>query len=303
MPLQGTPLADTVLKKIEKWITEGAAFDGADPDQELSNLADVRKAQKMSHTELSTDRLALAAKNWAACAAEGKSARAEKPNFLLLGDVGQDNLRKYGELGDWLVAKTGDLFGVAGSRSLVKGRMTLYVFQQRADLVAFAKKLDDRDLPNSAYGYWRYNVVDAYAAILVPQSDEYTLDALLVQEAAAVYVASLGKIPPWFAEGSARVAAAKLKADDARVVAWDQQLPKVIASMTRPDDFATGRLAEEPAAIASYGFVKHLMKDTKHYLDLLEAARQGKDFQSAFSANCGGTLLQVAKDWFNQAGK
>ena len=303
MPLQGPALADAVLKKIEKWIAEGALFDGTDPDQDLGHLADVRKAQKTTHNELSNNRLQLATRNWTAYTAGAKNDRAETSNFLLLGDVGLDNLQKYGKLADWLVAKVGDVFGATSTQTFVKGRITLYVFQQRADCAAFAKKLDNRDLPEQSPGYWRYTVLEAYAAIVAPQNTEYTMEALLVQEAAAVYLTSLGKMPPWFAEGSARAAAAKLKADDARVADWDQQLPKIVASLNRPDDFATGKLSEETAAIASYGFAKHLMKDTKRYLDLLEAVRQGKDFQPAFSATYGGSLLQIAKDWVNETGK
>lgn len=303
MPLQGPALADALLKKIEKWIEEGAPFDGPDQDQDLSHLADVKKAQKTSHNELSNERMQLAAKNWAACTAGGKNDRSETRNFLLLGDVGLDSLQKYGQLADWLVAKIGDVFGTAGAQTFVKGRITLYVFQQRADCAAFAKKLDNRELSEQTPGYWRYTVLDAYAAIVAPQSNEYTLDALLIQEAAAIYLASLGKTPAWFAEGSARAAAAKLKADDARVADWDQKLPKIVASLKRPDDFATGRLSEDNGAIASYGFAKHLMKDTKRYLDLLESVRQGKDFPSAFSAAYGGSLLQIAKDWVNESGK
>ena len=65
MPLQSPPLTDTVLKKVETWIEEGAPFDGGDPDQQLSHLADVRKAKRTSHNELSNDRMQLATKNWA----------------------------------------------------------------------------------------------------------------------------------------------------------------------------------------------------------------------------------------------
>jgi hypothetical protein len=304
MPLQQPALPDAVIAKFEKWIDEGAAFDGADPEQGFGQLAEIRQAQKKSHQELAHDRLQRALKNWAAGTAGGAHDRAETPwNFLLLGPLGSDTLREQGKTAEWLTAKIGDVFGATSVQPLVKGRITLYCFPQHADYAAFVKKLEGRDAPAASDGHWRFTVLDAYATLVVPPDAKSTAEALLIQRIAAVYIASLGQVPGWFAEGSARVAVARLRAADARVADWDQRLPEILKSLQRPDDFATGRLPEEAADIASYAFVKFLMKDAKKYLGLLEAVRQGKDFPSTFSATYGGSLVQVAKDWLNAAGK
>jgi hypothetical protein len=303
MPLQQPPLAESSIAKLQTWIDEGAAFDGGDPDQELSQFAELRKVQKQSHHELRNDRLQRAHKNWGVGTGGGSPRQAETRNFLLLGTGLGDALQKQGDTAEWLTAKVGDVFNAPSVQPLVKGCVTLYCFADHAEYADFIQKLEHRKVSDRSVGSWRYTVLDASAALVLPAEDEYSAAALLAQHIASVYVASLGKVPGWFAEGAGRVAAARLKPDDPRVADWDQQLPGVLAKLKRPDDFITGRLPDEPAAVASYGFVKFLMKDTKSFLNLLDAVRQGKDFSAAFSTNYRGSLLQVAKDWVNNAGK
>ena len=52
-------------------------------------------------------------------------------------------------------------------RSLVKGRLTLYVFDKRYDYGEVGTMLERREIPASWRGHWRYTGVDAYGCVLL----------------------------------------------------------------------------------------------------------------------------------------
>jgi hypothetical protein len=134
---------------------------------------------------------------------------------------------------------------------------------------------------------------------MTPKAGDYSLDALIAQHLAAVHVASQGTgVPTWFAEGTGRVVATRLvQGPDARIDQWDAAVPQIIASMTAPDDFLTGKLSDDEAAIASYSFVKFLMADARKYPILLDDLRKGGDFAQVFPAVYGGTPSQLTVAW------
>jgi hypothetical protein len=127
----------------------------------------------------------------------------------------------------------------------------------------------------------------------------YSLDTLIAQQLAAVHVASLGRgVPTWFAEGTGRVVATRLVHGlDSRIDKWDPAVPQVIAAMSAPDDFLTGKLSDEEAAIAAYSFVKFLMKDARKHQILLDGLAKGGEFNKTFKDSHGGTPNQLAAGW------
>jgi hypothetical protein len=135
------------------------------------------------------------------------------------------------------------------------------------------------------------------------RAGQYSSQALVAQQLAAVYVAGQGSVPRWFAEGTGRVVAARLAPKDSRVVQWDESLPSALAAMTKADDFLMGKPAEEEAMIAAYSFLKYLMKDAGKYRKLLESLRGGAEFDAAFASAFGGPPAQVAQTWAAQAAR
>jgi hypothetical protein len=182
---------------------------------------------------------------------------------------------------------------------LVKGRMSIFVFGERYDYGEFGKMVEQRDLPPPWKGHYRFTIVDAYGAVLTPKLGDYSLDALVAQQIGAVYVASKGKnVPHWFAEGTGRVVASRLATGaDRRIDTWDEELPRVLSSMTAADDFLNKKLPPEDADIAAYSYVKFLMTDAKRFQTLLDTLRKGSDFTKAFSDTYGGGPSQVAAAW------
>jgi len=183
------------------------------------------------------------------------------------------------------------------NKPLVKGRMTLFFFDQRYDYSEFGKMVEKRDLPRIWRGHWRYSIVDAYGAMIPPRAEEYQLGPLVGQQLAAVTLAGLEGVPGWFTEGVARVVASRLGSEDPRVKKWDEELGRVRASMAKADDFLAGKLPVEDSMVASYSFAKFLMADGKRFDLLLVRLREGVEFAVAFSEVYEGSPAQVAELW------
>ena len=186
------------------------------------------------------------------------------------------------------------------SAPLIKGRMTLYFFQERYDYTEFGKMVEQRQIPPDSNAHWRYSIVDAYAAVVPARSDEAATKALLLQQIASTFIACLAvDVPQWFAEGCGRLAVTRTGSVAAQN--WDRRVPEMLSQMSKTDDFLNNRLAVEANDIASYGFVKFLMTDRQRMARLLDGLRGGQPFDRAFSAAYGATAAQVADRWVRSA--
>jgi hypothetical protein len=172
------------------------------------------------------------------------------------------------------------------------------VFGERYDYSEFGQMVEKRDVSPASRGHFGFTIVDAYGAVLTPKSGEYDLDALVAQQLAAVYAASLGKeVPRWFAEGCGRVMASRIApSGDRRVSQWDADLSGGVGSLAKPDDFMNGKLAPELADVCSFSFVKFLMGQ-RGFTPLMESLRKGVKFGKAFSEAFGGTPEAAAASW------
>jgi mono/diheme cytochrome c family protein len=304
MPMGQTPLDGAVIAKIEKWIEEGAKFDGPDPKQPIAEVAAIAKASSQTHEELTADRAILADSNWRLGMPGIDANRSESTNFLVLGggSVGENTLADIAQRAEAVAPKVGEIFKAPPDQALIKGKMTLFVFGERYDYGEFGKMVEKRDLPPAWRGHYRYSIVDAYGAVLTSRTGDYSLDALIAQQLGAVYVASQGRgVPHWFAEGSGRVVAERMAtADDKRVALWGEELPRALGSLASPDDFITGKMPPEDTDLCAFSFVKFLMADNSKYQAVLGSLRKGSDFNTAFSTAYGGSPAQVAASWIRK---
>jgi mono/diheme cytochrome c family protein len=298
MPQQRAPLEAAVIAKIEKWIAEGARFDGPNPGQPLVEVAAIAKAQSSTHEQLTGDRARLADDNWRLGMPGTPANKSESTNFLVLGNVGENTLADIAQRAEALAPKVAEIFKAPREQALVKGRVTLFVFGERYDYGEFGKMVEKRDLPAAWRGHYRFSITDAYGAVLSPKTNDYSLDALIAQQLGAVYVASLGRgVPHWFAEGCGRVVASRLApASDRRITQWDDELSGVGAALSAPDDFLNNKLQPEQADICSFSFTKFLMAD-RRFPNLLDGLRKGGEFKTTFSQTFGASPEELTKTW------
>lgn len=302
MPLNMDPLTEEVIAKFEKWIDEGATFDGGDAKQPVVEVAALAKARGSTHEQLSADRAKLAGENWRLGMPGIDADKIETEHYLVLGNVGPNTLKQIADEAALMAPKVAEMLKHPPGQPLIKGRLTLYVFRERYDYSEFGKMVERRDVPPSWRGHFKFSTVDAYAAVTPPKENEYALQTLVAQQLAGCYVASLGKggTPYWFSQGAGRVVASRLNGSDPRVLAWDDAVLGIVSTMSAPDEFLTGKLSPEDADIASYSFVKFLMADGKRFQTLLDHLRKNGDFTKGFSDIYRGSPNQVAAEWIRK---
>ena len=142
MPQGKDPLPDDVIAMFEKWISEGATFDGPDPNMDVTRVAALSKAANATHDESSADRMALALENWDLGMAGAKSEQIETKNFFLVGNVGAATLEDYSKRAEALAPRVASIFGASASEPMIKGRMTLFFFRQRYDYSEFGQMVE-----------------------------------------------------------------------------------------------------------------------------------------------------------------
>jgi hypothetical protein len=297
MPLRKPALSNAVIAKFEKWIAEGAKFDGYDPNQTMDMVAATYIAGVQTHEQLAAARADRARKIWHLAIPDDKPVEKETKNFLLMGNVGPEILDQIGAVAEKDAAAITRIYHVSEDKPLVKGKITLFVCSQRFDYSEFGKMVEDREIPAGDRGHFRYNMVNAYGSIVPPTNGEYSLAALVGQQVGGIYIASLGRPPQWFGEGVGAVIGLQMDYKDPRLKSWQEAIPRVLASSAKPDGFLTRSLAEEENEVLSMGFAKTLMSTSGKFNSLLNGLRQGDDFENAFRRAYGATPAQAAMIW------
>ena len=297
MPANRPALSDAVISKFEKWIDQGAKFDGPDDRLPLEQLADIILMRRSSATEVSAKRVEMALRNWELGLPGVAADNVETKHFYLVGNVGEEALAEIGNLAETLWKKNAAFCHVSKGPPPIKGRVTIFVIQRRYDYSEFGKMVEERDVPRDEQGHWKYAIVDTYAAIMTGNGKPHEAKSLLGQQLAGIYVAGLGDVPEWFSEGTARVMVSFLDGRDSHVREWNAALADVVGSMSKPDDFLKGRMSPTDSQLVSYGFIQYLRKNRRHYRRLLGAVREGKDFHKSFGIIYGGSPNQIAAAW------
>lgn len=303
MPQGRPPLSDEEIAKIQTWIAEGATFDGNSPTQNVVRVAALAKAQAATHEELSEDRVGLAVQNWQLGMPGIPSKTASTTNFHLVGNTTEAALTEYGEIAEAVAPKITNLFGIPADQPLIKGRMTLFFFGQRYDYSEFGQMVEKRELPRDWRGHWRFDVIDAYGAIITPRDNEYALDSVIAEQLAATYVSSLGDVPYWFADGTGRATVVRLFPKDPRGAAWKGMVGGAMTTVKSADDFVKGKSSPEATAMVGFGFVDFLMKNNKGFRALLDNLRSGKKFDEAFAMTYNATPTQAFELWARTAAR
>jgi hypothetical protein len=297
MPLRKPPLSDAVIAKFEKWVAEGAKFDGHDPDDPMDFVAASYVASVSTHEQLATARAQRARQIWHLAIPDEQPDEKETKNFLVLGNVGPERLAEIADVAERDAAIVARNYHAPEGKPLVKGKMTLFVCGRRVDYSEFGKMVEEREVPSTSRGHFRFNMVNAYGTIVPPQNGDYSLVALVGQQVGGLYIASLGRSPQWFGDGAGAVIGLQLDSKDPRLKAWQQAVPTVLASGVKPDGFLTRSLGQEENEVLSYGFLKTLMSSSAKFNSLINSLRQGDEFESAFRRAYGAAPTQAAMVW------
>ncbi|HQU47037.1 MAG TPA: hypothetical protein PK867_29810, partial [Pirellulales bacterium] len=297
MPLQKEPLDDATIAKFEAWVAEGAKLDWPDPNELLDWAVRVMVASKMNHEQLSAMRADLAEKNWRLGSPDVTPQKIENEQFLLFGNLSPARIVEIGELATQMRGKVAKALNLPADRPFFKGRMTLFAFKRHFDYSEFGTMVERRELPADWHGHWRYNVVDCYGCVIVPDDDK-GVELMLAEVFAGAYIENQAKMPRWFAEGAARAIAARLVTRDATAKHWDEEVKQALAAGRTADDFLkAGEVLSADSGALSYGFMKSLLTRLPKFTATLKDLHQGTPFDAAFRNHFGGDPATLAAAW------
>jgi hypothetical protein len=301
-PKDRPPLPADVIAKFEKWIAEGARFDGPDARQPTQLLAALVRTKSESSEELTADRLTAAKRMWAMADPNDAPATRETKNLIIVSSLPPALFDEMAGVAEEQAAAVAKQFRAPADGPLVKGRVTLFVFPTRYYFSEFGRMVENRKVQPDSRGSWKFDVINAYAAVVPPgDAADYSLAGVIGQELASAYVASLaGKPPEWFSEGSGRVIASRLDPKASRVRQWNDRA-KQLAASGKLDTFMARGLSPDDTDVAAYSFVKELMGSAGKYSSLIIALRNGDEFAPAFAKAYGNSAQAMAVAWAKNA--
>ena len=294
MPPSGK-LDDKVIDVVAKWIDEGAAFDGRDQRLLMRTVAALVKADSQSHEELTEERITLAAQTWKLVMDTVKSKTVPSKNFLVTGSTNESRLTDVSKLSEKLAPKIASALRASTKKPLVKGNISIFVFDKRYDFSEFGKMVEQRDFPKEINAHWGFNTIDAYATVLMTRNQNAEdVQVPLAQQIAAIHVANLAPdMPRWFADGVGLWTARKVFSRDESMKTLDADAEAAAARMNKPDDFVQNRMPSDKAAMVSYLFIKQLRSKSSNYGKLMSGLASGNSFEESFRAAYGGSPSEL----------
>jgi mono/diheme cytochrome c family protein len=297
MPQGRDPLADDVIAAIEKWIAEGAAFDGQSSSANLRDVARVAASEAASHEELAATRRQQSIDAWNLALPDTQPNQLETLNFFVIGGVSSSYLKAYSQAAEELARDMAKQLKLDGNEPLVKGRITLYVFARRYDYAEFGEMIESRTLPNDWRSHWRFDSVSAHVAALVtPEDDaEQAIDrASLARHLAATTISAMGPdVPRWFADGWGYHIASRIARREPAVRQWPDQAAAALRGVPSADALLGGSLPDDQAGLVGFALVAALGENSRGLDKLIAELRKGSPFEEAFATAFEQSLQEM----------
>lgn len=291
-------LPEKKIKIVEKWIAEGASFDGMAAATEIKTIAEIAKAESQTHEQLAQARDKLGVKNWKLIMSDDEPGTYDDKHFRVLGPGRSGRLEDAAAMANDLRSQIVEELRTDSKQPFVKGKPTIYLFERRYDLNELGKMLADRELPKQQTGRWEYSTIDAYVSLLISRGrTPAEIKAELAQQLSAIHVAGLARdVPRWFADGAGYLTASRIlrKEKDNPTKTWKTSAGKVVDSMDQPNGFATGKLNELDSGLAGFAFVDEMKRKGK-LTPLMKQLKSGSSFEAAFESVYGAKPT----DYFN----
>jgi hypothetical protein len=307
MPRGGGRVTPAELAALSKWIDAGAAFDAADPAARLDRLAMATvpgtgpepsaPPPQRSPAELAAARRAAAPAVWARAIPDEQPVIVDRAQLTLVGNLPASRMQDLAGQAEELERRLRTEL-VSGTAPLAPGGANLYLFRVGHDYSAFWQIVERRERPRGLQGHAGRKGDVAYAAVLVPPTDDDGLDArlLLAEQIAGAALAGRG-LPDWFVRGAARSTAIRLVPQAALARAWRQAVPGAVTEVGAAADFLAGRGDAAAAAVVAGGFVGGLAPSAAKLRPCLAAVDRGQAFEAAFMGAFRGGPAPLYEAW------
>jgi hypothetical protein len=262
---------------LRTWITEGAKFDGSDAKRPLRDLipteADLiaEKLAKLSPEQWIEKRKTDSKELWRRTfpqAAEPKLA--ETDDFLVMGDVSVRRLEQVGEWAQEHAAALRTMFN-AKEQPLFKGKLAIFVFNDRFGYEEFNSSIHRRQVPREVLGHSEVTTAQerAFAAVEdigdEPSTTSPGLQLNVVEQVTGAFLQrDGGKLPDWLTRGTGlAIAAGKSGAGNPYIAQLRSTAGEALqkANIANPADvFNDGQFSPADVGPIGYVLVEFLLK-------------------------------------------
>lgn len=199
---------------LEKWIKEGARFDGDDPKILLRSMVPTpeeiaaAKLAAMSDTEFAERRIEQAAELWKRVAPREDASSATTDNLYVYGNLPQSRLDEIAAWGEQQVSALTSKYRLPDGQKPWRGRLIVFAAKDRFDYEEFNTILMNRRTPRSVSGHAvvTAGLDNAYVA-MHDVGDADSADSLNAQQllnsmlGQAYLLRNGGSLPDWLQQG------------------------------------------------------------------------------------------------------
>ena len=293
------PLSTEEMDTLVTWIREGAKFDDDDPNEANEFLYRVDVAKLATHEELLAMRMDDSKKQWTRSNRDSAYEVLETNDFLILSNVGPVRMQEYLKLAEDEKAKLTAELKLPTDKPLVKGRITLFIFDKKFEYSEFGTVVERRQLPPGLTSHWFFNFIESYAALVAQPTTEETAP-LISAAVAGSFIDSLGsKAPRWFTIGVARNLAAKIHSKTDIVKQWEDGLMAAASANLTVNAIIATSNPDLNAMAVSQAFVKDLMK-SPGWATLVSGIVKGAKFNETFQAAYRTDPQKLFEQWMQK---
>ncbi|NNE01228.1 MAG: hypothetical protein HKN47_28270 [Pirellulaceae bacterium] len=304
MPAGGRPaLADKEIQLISTWIDEGATLDGASAMQPITVMSQLAWAANATTDQMNEKRQELAGTHMDLVATSGTPVASKTTeHFYVMGTSSQGTIDLVAQQAEAhmkavkLVARGGD------GDEFFHGKATIFVLPRRYDYSEFAKMVEGRSVPSDWTGHWKFDGIDAYAAVVATDRDEEDeiADRLLAPLASLAVATRGGDIPRWFAEGVGANVAGRTTSKDRDVkLRLQAETSEALASCKDAKAFLDGKLNPVHTDRLGAAMVSTMMdrKNRKQFDACLRSVADDVPFESAFAKSFRAPVNTWINNW------
>jgi hypothetical protein len=299
---------------LEKWIKEGAHFDGVDPKAPVRSIVpteeelEAAKLLAMSEKDFSQRRMEQAESTWKRVAPREEATFTTTDNLYVYGNAPQSRLEEIAAWGDEQVDRLTADYKLPNGQKPWRGRLIVFVSKSRFDYEEFNTVLMNRRTPRGVNGHSRItpNVNEAYVAMFdvgdSESADSLNAKQLLNSLIAQAYLGRDGSgLPDWLQQGFGLMEANATK-DSPYFSALPRKAGTALATVTNPGTlFDNGTLSPDEVGPVGFMLTRFLITrggvgKLSQYVRTLRTARNaGRAIQTVYGQNAnalGRAFLQ-----------
>jgi mono/diheme cytochrome c family protein len=318
MPQGQAQLKMSQALALEKWIAEGAHFDGKDGKAPLRDIVpteaqlEAAKLAKMSDSEFAERRLTETAAIWKQVSPRTEGNTATSENFYFFGTASEDRLKQLSESAETHLGVLEKSYPLPEGQAAFRGRLAVFVTKDRFDYEEFNTVLMNRRTPKSVSGHSviNENFATAYIAMHdvgdTESADSLSTSQMLNSLLGQSYLTRDGAtLPDWLKQGFG-ILESGLELDSEYLKELPSRAAKAVSTITDPGKlFDDGTLAPDEVGDVGYLLVRFLQSQggPAKFQSLVGTLRRNPNAARAVEDVYGTPAAQLGKLFLQSSGK